>query len=133
MFLQNNAQVFAELKSVRQHQIETDIQLNKTNRRIDELFDRMDKYSIDETQGVFFQGQIFDAYAKFESIIAKAEKEIILIDNSVLYHIGASLKDLGKKCFAFEIIDSTFIQMIFSNSPLQKSYFFLNYTHIRTK
>ena len=57
-FLQNNAQVFAELKSVRQHQIETDVQLNETNRRIDELFDRMDKYAIDDTQGIFFQGQI---------------------------------------------------------------------------
>ena len=82
-FLQNNAQVFAELKSVRQHQIETDVQLNETNRRIDELFDRMDKYAIDDTQGIFFQGQIFDAYAKFESFLQSATKEIILIDNYV--------------------------------------------------
>ncbi|MBP5369922.1 MAG: ORF6N domain-containing protein [Bacteroidales bacterium] len=57
-FLQNNAQIFAELKSVRHHQIETDVQLNETNRRIDELFDRIDKYAIDDTQGIFFQGQI---------------------------------------------------------------------------
>jgi len=82
-FLQNNAQIFAELKSVRQHQIETDVQLNETNRRIDELFDRMDKYAIDDTQGIFFQGQIFDAYAKFESFLQSATKEIILIDNYV--------------------------------------------------
>ena len=175
-FLQNNAQVFAELKSVRQHQIETDVQLNETNRRIDELFDRMDKYAIDDTQGIFFQGQIFDAYAKFESFLQSATKEIILIDNYVdlsvlqrltkkqpgvnvtiytkpntpltaqdiqsfnaqyptltvrqtttmhdrfliidnttLYHIGASLKDLGKKCFAFEILDSSLIAPIMSN------------------
>ena len=156
-FMQNNAEIFAELKSIKQHQLESDI-------RIDELFKRMDKYSIDETQGIFFQGQIFDAYAKFESFISKAENDIILIDNyvdltvlehftkkatgvnvtiytdpktklsiqdiqkfnaqypmltikhtgkmhdrfliidhSVLYHIGASLKDLGKKCFCFDI------------------------------
>ena len=82
-FLQNNAQIFAELKSMRQHQIETDVQLNETNRRIDELFDRMDKYAIDDTQGIFFQGQIFDAYAKFESFLQSATKEIILIDNYV--------------------------------------------------
>ena len=172
-FLQNNAQVFAELKSMRQHQIETDIHLKETDRRIDELFDRMDKYAIDDTQGVFFQGQIFDAYAKFESFLAQATKEIVLIDNyvdlsvlqrlskkqsgvsvtiytssharitaqdvqnfnaqyppltvhytttmhdrfliidnSILYHIGASLKDLGKKCFAFEVLDSSFIRDI---------------------
>ena len=175
-FLQNNAQIFAELKSVRHHQIETDVQLNETNRRIDELFDRMDKYAIDDTQGIFFQGQIFDAYAKFESFLQSATKEIILIDNYVdlsvlqrlskkqpgvnvtiytqhtnwlntqdvnafnaqyptltvrqttsmhdrfliidnttLYHIGASLKDLGKKCFAFEILDSALIGAIMSN------------------
>ena len=34
-------------------------------------------------QGIYFQGQIFDAYAKFESFIAQAKKEIILIDNYV--------------------------------------------------
>ena len=82
-FLQNNAQVFAELKSMRQHQIETDVQLNETNRCIDELFDRMDKYAVDDTQGIFFQGQIFDAYAKFETFIQSATKEIVLIDNYV--------------------------------------------------
>lgn len=29
----------------------------------------------------------------------------LLIDNKELYHIGASLKDLGKKCFAFSLIE----------------------------
>jgi phage regulator Rha-like protein len=29
----------------------------------------------------------------------------LIIDNNELYHIGASLKDLGKKCFAFSIIE----------------------------
>ena len=28
-----------------------------------------------------------------------------LIDNKDLYHIGASLKDLGKQCFAFDKMD----------------------------
>jgi hypothetical protein len=29
----------------------------------------------------------------------------LIIDNKELYHIGASLKDLGKKCFAFSVIE----------------------------
>ncbi len=58
-FVQNNALIFAELKAIRQHQIDTDLHIKESDRRIDELFDRMDKYDIDETQGVFFQGQIF--------------------------------------------------------------------------
>lgn len=114
------------------------------------------------TQGIFFDGQIFDAYAFASGLIKKAKKEIILIDNYIdestlthlakktktvkvqlftksisktlaldvkkaneqfgnflvhelhrshdrfliidrleLYHLGASLKDLGKKWFAF--------------------------------
>ena len=169
-FVQSNSQIFAELKSIREHQLDTDIHMKESDKRIDQLFTLMDKYNINDTQGIFFQGQIFDAYAKFESFIQSAQKEIILIDNyvdlsvlqrfakkkkgvhiiiytdpkskltsqniqtfnaqyptitmnhttkmhdrfmiidnKVLYHIGASLKDLGRKCFTFEILDSSFI------------------------
>ena len=175
-FVQSNSQIFAELKSIRQHQIETDVHLNESDKRIDQLFTLMDKYNVKDTQGIFFQGQIFDAYAKFESFIQTAKKEIVLIDgyvdlsvlqrlskkqkgvsvtiytnpktkltvqdvqtfnaqyptltlnqttkmhdrfmiidNKVLYHIGASLKDLGKKCFAFEILDASIIPAILQN------------------
>lgn len=75
-FMLVNSQVFQRLDSIEKHQLESDIKIN-------ELFEYMDKYSIDNTQGLFFQGQIFDAYAKFESFIAQAKKEIILIDNYV--------------------------------------------------
>lgn len=162
-FLQNNLLLFDEIVAIKHHQLDAD-------KRIDELFDRMDRYAIDDTQGIFFQGQIFDAYAKFESFIAQARQSIVLIDNYIdlsvlerftkkntgvqvtiytnpqtpitsqdvqrfnaqysllevkhttamhdrfliidnqmLYHIGASLKDLGKRCFAFDVFDSTFI------------------------
>ncbi len=175
-FLQNNAEIFVELKSIQKHQIETDLHLKESDKKIDELFTLMDKYNVKETQGIFFQGQIFDAYAKFESFLAAAKKEIILIDNyvdlsilqrlakkkkgvsvkiytdpktklttqdvqafnaqyptltvnhttkthdrfliidnAIIYHIGASLKDLGKKCFGFSILDSSFIPMILKN------------------
>jgi len=175
-FLQNNAEIFVELKTMRQHQIDTDIHLNETDKKVDELFSLMDKYNIKETQGIFFQGQIFDAYAKFERFLAAAKKEIVLIDNyvdlsilqrlakkkkgvnvtiytdpktkltaqdvqtfnaqyptltlnhttkthdrfliidnSTIYHIGASLKDLGKKCFGFSILDSSFIPLVLKN------------------
>ena len=124
-------------------------------------------------QGIFFDGQIFDAYAFMSSIVKKAEKEIILIDNYIdestltllskknqnikvrlltkniskqlqldvkkaneqygafeiqtfekshdrfliidgmtIYHIGASLKDLGKKWFAFTKMDNNSVENI---------------------
>ena len=43
-------------------------------------------------QKIFFDGQIYDAYS-------------LIIDNKELYHCGASLKDLGKKCFAISKIE----------------------------
>ena len=44
------------------------------------------------------------------------EKEISsLIDKKLMYHIGASLKDLGKNHFAFEVLDSAYIPMILKN------------------
>lgn len=103
-FVLTNSQLFAEIDSIKRHQVESD-------KKIEELFDKMDKYKIEEKQGIFFQGQIFDAYAKFESFIQSAKKEI----NKVLYHIGASLKDLAKKCFAFEILDSSLIPSVLGN------------------
>ena len=93
-FLQNNSGIFAELRTIQQHQIETDVHLKESDKKIDELFTLMDKYNIKETQGIFFQGQIFDAYAKFESFLAAAKKEIILIDNYVDLSI---LQRLAKK------------------------------------
>ena len=39
----------------------------------------------------------------------------LIVDSKILYHIGASLKDLGKKCFAFEVLDSAWIKDILKN------------------
>ena len=175
-FLQNNENVFAEINTIKQNLLETNVHQKEADKRIDELFTLMDKYNVEEKQGIFFRGQIFDAYAKFESFIAKAKKEIILIDGYVdlsvlerlakkkkginvtiytdpktkltaqdiqkfnaqypiltlkhtskmhdrflivdgktLYHIGASLKDLGKKCFAFELLEPSLIPAILQN------------------
>ena len=56
-FVQSNSQIFAELKSIRQHQIETDIHLNESDKKIDQLFTLMDKYNVKDTQGFFFRGR----------------------------------------------------------------------------
>ncbi len=43
----------------------------------------------------------------------KFHDRFIVIDNKELYHIGASLKDLGKKCFAISRIeDNEYIKKI---------------------
>ena len=152
-FLVANAQVFQRLNSLEHHQIETD-------QRLDEVFRRLEAGQQPQ-QGVFFDGQIFDAYHFVCDLVRIATKSIILFDNYIddsvltlldkrnenvsatiytknitpqltldiqrhnaqydpidiielnkvhdrflciddtVYHIGASLKDLGKKWFAF--------------------------------
>lgn len=139
-----------------------DMQLAKLNEKVD-FFVRT---SLPPVEGIFFDGQIFDAYAFATNLIKSAKKSLILIDNYVdentllmlskrttgvdatiytqritpqlqldltqhnnqyppinigtyrqahdrfliidhsdVYHIGASLKDLGKKLFAFSKMD----------------------------
>jgi len=62
-----------------------------------------------KSQGIFFNGQVFDAYTFISDLLRTAKKEVILIDNYIddaeLYHIGASLKDVGNKWFAFSKMD----------------------------
>ena len=93
-FLQNNAQVFSEINTIKKQLLDTNVHQKETDKKVEELFDLIDKYNVKDTQGIFFQGQIFDAYAKFESFIAQAKQEIILIDNYVDLSI---LQRLAKK------------------------------------
>lgn len=155
-FFANNAQIFQRISTIEYHQIETD-------KRIDEVFKRIDAQTSPQ-QGIFFDGQVFDAYRFVSDLIKKAKQSIVLIDNYVddsvlslldkrennvsakiytqnispqlqldinkhnsqypvievnqfnkahdrflliddeVYHIGASIKDLGKKWFAFTLM-----------------------------
>ena len=136
--------------------------MNSKFSEYDEKFDFFIKTSLPPVEGVFYDGQLFDAYKFVADLIRTATKSLILIDNYIddtvltlftkripgvsvtiytaqiskqlsldlqrhnsqyesidirqfkqshdrfliiddreLYHIGASLKDLGKKWFAF--------------------------------
>jgi hypothetical protein len=45
-------------------------------------------------------------------VFEEAHDRFLIIDESEIYHIGASLKDLGKKWFAFSCFDSGAIEML---------------------
>ena len=141
-----------------------DRRLSEHDRHLLELDEKVDFFvrsSLQPKEGVFFNGQIFDAYALVADLIRQAKTRIVVIDNYIddsvlvqlskrnpgvtvdiydgqiskqlrqdvekhneqypgvtlhkytkahdrfliidedVYHIGASLKDLGKKLFAF--------------------------------
>jgi hypothetical protein len=149
---------------IRTAQLESNF--HKINERIEHIEVTLKTHQL-PTHGIFFENQIFDAYAFFSDIIQRAKQSIILIDNYIdhtvlkqlskrrtnvsadiyteriptslqldvdkhnaqyppirlhrikhvhdrfllidrkeLYHIGASIKDLGKRWFAFSRMDS---------------------------
>ena len=160
-FMVNNASVFSRLETIEYHQLEMQQHLQESDKRIEEVFRRLDEGNAKPKQGVFYNGQIYDAYTFVSGLIKSAKKRIVLIDNYVdetvltlldkrdnnvsaiiytqqisrqfqldidrhnaqyapidvetfhlshdrflcidddVYHIGASIKDLGKKWFGF--------------------------------
>ena len=92
------------------------------------------------TQGVFFEDQVFDAYKLTSRIIRSTKKSIVLIDNYIdentlthlskkdkshdrfliidqneVYHLRASLKDLGKKWFAFSKLNKLSVESMLNS------------------
>lgn len=164
-FISNNAAIFQRLENVEIKQIVTD-------EKIDKIFKALENNSLRPKQGIFYDGQIFDAYKFVTEIIKGANSSIILIDNYVdesiltlfsknqkinviiytnrvnkqmkldldkynaqykpikikqfnkahdrfliidnkdIYHFGASLKDLGKKWFAFSKFDIKVVEIL---------------------
>ena len=162
-FITTNAQIFHRLDAVEQKQLEHKAE---TDEKFDRIFNAIESKEITPKQGVFFDGQIFDAYKFVSDLIRRAKKSIIIIDNYIddsvlllltkrkksvtvkiftkaiskqmaldvkkynsqyppveikqfkyahdrfiiiddkeVFHFGASLKDLGKKWFAFSKLE----------------------------
>ena len=162
-FIASNAKVFQRLDTVERKQIEYKAE---TDQKFERIFNAIEERSIKPKQGIFFDGQIFDAYKFVADLIRTAQKSITLIDNYIddsvlllltkrkkgvpvkiftktiskqlaldvkkynsqyppveiikfkythdrfiiiddkdIFHFGASLKDLGKKWFAFSKLE----------------------------
>lgn len=101
-FIVNNSDIFKRMITVENTLIKHDTKITK-------IFDEINPKEFKEK--LFYDGQIYDAYSLLINIIRKA-KDKIIIDNKELYHIGASLKDLGKKCFSLSKMDNIFINKI---------------------
>nr|WP_299034998.1 ORF6N domain-containing protein [uncultured Tenacibaculum sp.] len=164
--INNNQLLISRVDKMEQKQLKTDQQLEK-------IFKALESKKPQKDKGVFFEGQVFDAYAFVAELIRDAKKSIRLIDNYIdetvltllskrkdgvncaiyskniskqlkldlkkhneqypnitfyefkeahdrflivddveLYHIGASLKDLGKKWFAFSKMNTETVTVL---------------------
>lgn len=165
-FIISNASIFQRLDRVELKQIESDQKFNQ-------LFKALEDKGLKPKQGIFYDGQIYDAYTFISDLIRSANKSIVLIDNYMddtiltlltkrkknvdvtvytkqiskqlkldltkhnaqyppieiktfkpahdrfliidnkhIYHFGASLKDLGKKWFAFSKMEMSALEML---------------------
>ena len=73
-FLNTNAEIFQRLGNVEQKQLKHDL-------KFEEIFNALDNKPA--KQGIFFDGQIFDAYKFVADLMRKAEKSITIIDNFI--------------------------------------------------
>ena len=169
-FIQNNAQVFTRLDFMEHRQIAFE---SETEKNFEQIFQALEKTEKMPKQGIFFDGQVYDAYAFVCDLIRSARNSLILIDNYIddsvltllskrkkgvsaiihtksisrqlaldlkkynqqyppitiktfknahdrfliidkgkVYHFGASLKDLGKKWFAFSCFETGAVDML---------------------
>ncbi len=110
-FVVTNARLFQRLETIEYHQLEMKRHQELADKRIDEVFKRLDA-DVPPVQGIFYDGQVFDAYRFVSDLIRKAKHSVVLIDDDV-YHVGASIKDLGKKWFGFTLMrDITVSELI---------------------
>ena len=75
-FLVSNAQVFQRLDNL-------EYKLIATDEKVALLYDKIEEGKLEPRQGIFFDGQIYDAYEFICGLIKSAKTRIILIDNYV--------------------------------------------------
>ena len=82
-FIGSQAQVFQRLEVVERNQLALTTQVAENNKKLEEVFRRLDDRSEKPEKGIFYDGQIFDAYTFINERIREAKKRIVLIDNYV--------------------------------------------------
>ena len=68
--------MFQRLERIEYKQLESE-------RKMDQLFDKLEEKIVQPKQNVFFDGQVYDAYGFVNNLIRQAKREIIVIDNYV--------------------------------------------------
>lgn len=95
-FLASNAQVFQRLEVMERTQLSLLAHQESTDQKVEEIFRRLDEGSAKPTEGILFDGQIFDAYKFVTERIREAKKRIVLIDNYIDETVLAMLDKRGK-------------------------------------
>ena len=95
-FLASNAQVFQRLEVMERTQLSLFAHQESTDQKVEEIFRRLDDDNTKPTEGILFDGQIFDAYKFVTERIREAKRRIVLIDNYIDETVLAMLDKRGK-------------------------------------
>jgi hypothetical protein len=101
-FIQTNGQVFQRLDRV-------EVKLLENDQKFDKVFNALESNDSIPSQGLFYDGQIFDAYNFVSDLFRRAQKSILIIDNyvddSVLLHLTAAAKGVKVRILTKSISD----------------------------
>ena len=73
--------IFKRIETLEYHQLEMSQRIDNTNDKIEQILQKLENET--PTQGIFFDGQIYDAYSFVAELVRKATKRIVLIDNYI--------------------------------------------------
>ena len=79
-FFAANAQMFQRIEVIEHNQLALAARQQDTDKKVEQIFNRLDDRSKTPTQGIFYDGQIFDAYTFVSDLIRSAKKSIVLFD-----------------------------------------------------
>ena len=82
-FIGSHAQVFQRMENIEKNVLALNAHQIDTDKKIEEVFRRLDDNSEKPEKGIFYDGQIFDAYTFINERVREAKKRIVLIDNYV--------------------------------------------------
>lgn len=80
-YISANAGLFQRIESLEAYRLETKQEFKAIGERFDQIMDRLDDGSLKQKLGIFFDGQMFDAFVLVEELIQKATRRIVLIDD----------------------------------------------------
>jgi len=95
-FITSNAQVFQRVENIEKNILALNASKVDTDKKLEEVFRRLDDGNTTPKQAVFYDGQIFDAYKFVNERIREAKKRIVLIDNYVDETVLAMLDKRNK-------------------------------------
>lgn len=79
-FIGSHAQVFQRLEIVERNQLALTTQVAENNKKIEEVFKRLDEGDALPKEAVFFNGEFFPARVVLEKIVKSAKKRVIIVD-----------------------------------------------------